>query len=709
MRKFLNNKKTLKSCRIFRMLATHAGRRHLSFHTPGHKVGRWDITELSFSDNLASPSGCIALAEEEIGQLKAKRVALKEVLDAEIAAGRIIVGSEPYYEMVDAIYDVDAAIDDTTASIEEFQNSINDITWDNFEKLLNRIGYVQSEINHVYDLMSDAKAVDDAGNWTDEGITALAMQAQAMEAAMYKSKQYGEAIEELEATRERYSEEEYVQKLNELTEGQWECIEAYEAAKDAIVDLNSTRIDAVKDGIQKEIEAYEELIALAKEELNAKKRLHDFEKQIGDQTRTISDLERQIAARVGSTDAATIAERKALEAQLLEAKEALNESYFDNAITAQEEALDDELNAYNAAKDAEIEALDVMLDNVETLVAESFDVILANTSVVVGQLNAISDQYGIDLSETLTNPWYEGGYAIDEYTGRFVDAGSAFTDELDRIKDKWEELRDQANEAAQAMLSAVDADVQSVTTHTSSKTEQTTQDTESSESSSHNGIWMDWDPSLPENQPINTDAPSTSTQTADRPAINDLVTVKPGTTQWARDGGNGYTMHSWVPGSQFYVRRIEDDDVLLSTTPNGANTGWVKLKDLVGYSKGTLGVPKDEWAWLDEIGEEIVLNAGPNGRLSYLTKGTSVIPADISENLMALGRLDPSEVLQRSKPNAANGMMITEPLSLDMSFGSLVHVDTVTEDTLPKLKSMIQSEFDNLMRSVNNGLKKYVR
>ncbi len=74
MRKFLNNKKTLKSCRIFRMLATHAGRRHLSFHTPGHKVGRWDITELSFSDNLASPSGCIALAEEEIGAiLGAKR------------------------------------------------------------------------------------------------------------------------------------------------------------------------------------------------------------------------------------------------------------------------------------------------------------------------------------------------------------------------------------------------------------------------------------------------------------------------------------------------------------------------------------------------------------------------------------------------------------------------------------------------------------
>ncbi len=48
--------------------------RHLSFHTPGHKRNGWDITELSYSDNLACPTGVIARAEEEIAQiLGAKR------------------------------------------------------------------------------------------------------------------------------------------------------------------------------------------------------------------------------------------------------------------------------------------------------------------------------------------------------------------------------------------------------------------------------------------------------------------------------------------------------------------------------------------------------------------------------------------------------------------------------------------------------------
>ena len=43
-------------------------KRHLSFHTPGHKRKGADITELSYSDNLFSPHGVIKAAEEEIAQ-----------------------------------------------------------------------------------------------------------------------------------------------------------------------------------------------------------------------------------------------------------------------------------------------------------------------------------------------------------------------------------------------------------------------------------------------------------------------------------------------------------------------------------------------------------------------------------------------------------------------------------------------------------------
>lgn len=68
MKNIFRNKKVLKDCKIYQMLRVHARRRHLSFHTPGHKVGRWDVTELSFSDNLACPRGPIAEAEKEVAE-----------------------------------------------------------------------------------------------------------------------------------------------------------------------------------------------------------------------------------------------------------------------------------------------------------------------------------------------------------------------------------------------------------------------------------------------------------------------------------------------------------------------------------------------------------------------------------------------------------------------------------------------------------------
>lgn len=69
MRRFLKNRKVLRQCKIYQMLSAGARKKHLSFHTPGHKVGAWDITELSFSDNLSAPTGCILGAERDLAKI----------------------------------------------------------------------------------------------------------------------------------------------------------------------------------------------------------------------------------------------------------------------------------------------------------------------------------------------------------------------------------------------------------------------------------------------------------------------------------------------------------------------------------------------------------------------------------------------------------------------------------------------------------------
>ena len=68
MRRFFQDKRTRKKCHIYKMLSAQKGK-HLSFHTPGHKQKGFDITELSYSDNLACPRGCIAQAEKDIAAI----------------------------------------------------------------------------------------------------------------------------------------------------------------------------------------------------------------------------------------------------------------------------------------------------------------------------------------------------------------------------------------------------------------------------------------------------------------------------------------------------------------------------------------------------------------------------------------------------------------------------------------------------------------
>ena len=46
-----------------------AQKRHISFHTPGHKRAGADITELPYSDCLVSPKGVLAAAERDVARI----------------------------------------------------------------------------------------------------------------------------------------------------------------------------------------------------------------------------------------------------------------------------------------------------------------------------------------------------------------------------------------------------------------------------------------------------------------------------------------------------------------------------------------------------------------------------------------------------------------------------------------------------------------
>lgn len=210
---------------------------------------------------------------KQISELEKKRDEMQAELDKQVEAGNIEVGDDEWYEMVTAISEVDTAIIEAKESVLEFQDSINEIHWERFDELISRFESIEKETENLIDILSNEKLVNDDGSWTDEGITTLGLYAQQMENAEMQAQAYQEEIDYLNENWQElgYTEEEYLEKLDELKSAQYDAIDSYHDAKDAIVDLNKERVDAIKNGIEKEIDAYEKLIETKKEELDAEK------------------------------------------------------------------------------------------------------------------------------------------------------------------------------------------------------------------------------------------------------------------------------------------------------------------------------------------------------------------------------------------------------------------------------------------------------
>ena len=76
----------------------------------------------------------------------------------------------------------------------------------------------------------------------------------------------------------------------------------------------------------------------------------------------------------------------------------------------------------------------------------------------------------------------------------------------------------------------------------------------------------------------------------------------------------------------------------ITTKPKSTGKGKGKGK---GKASGSHSLPTDAMYRINELGDELLIP--PTGNLAYLTKGTGVIPAHLTDNLMDLGRYNMSQ------------------------------------------------------------------
>ncbi len=398
----------------------------------------------------------IEQSKKQLNTLETEKTRLVEQLNEALTSGRVEKASDEWLSMINSISHVEGNILDCKTAIEEFDNELLNLNWQIFERVQTEFGNISSELQNLaglFDDFNEIKVSDGKGTWTKQAIATLGLYAQQYELARHQAGQYGEAIDKLnqDYAAGRYSATEYADKLADLVDGQWEAVNSAENLEDALYDLNKTRVDEEIKVIEDEIDAYKKLTDVQIKALDAVQSLHEYEQSIAEKTKTVTDIERQLAAMQNDNTSATVAKRKQLEEQLAEAKKALSEEEYQHSIETQKNALNEQYTAFEEERNKEIEALQLTLEDRETLIANSLETVKANAATVGEQIAMIAQEHGVIVSDAIISSWKSGENAIASY-GEVLSAGtSAFIGNIMGVQEYVYGLQSQANSTADSL------------------------------------------------------------------------------------------------------------------------------------------------------------------------------------------------------------------------------------------------------------------
>lgn len=372
--------------------------------TSGERIGKGYYSSLKEQSNL------------QLEQLYKERDVLNKQLSTAMSNG-VKYGSDEWKDMYSSIQNVDQAIIDTKNDIEGYNNSLRELDWTVFDDVIESIDTISNKLSNLLDLLKTDKVSGDFSGYSKDAITSMSLNAQKMQTANYVIEKTNKEIANLKASYNKgeLSVSEYTERLESLENTLWDNISTYNSAKEAIIEIAKARINEEVEAIEKVIEANNERISKLKEELQAEKDLQSYKRSLLEKQNDVSKLQAQINARMGSTDAETIAEREKLEQELADKLKEIKEMQEDQAYDDMMDSLDKEQTAFEEAQQKKIDTLNNSLEDTETLYNNMLNVIFNNTSITYNKLNELSKQYGFILEQNITSPWAKGNMSSNTF------------------------------------------------------------------------------------------------------------------------------------------------------------------------------------------------------------------------------------------------------------------------------------------------------
>ena len=357
-------------------------------------------------------------------------------------------GSDEWYEAQDALNGVYEAIQQDEQELAEFQKSINQLKFDRFDELLNKLGDITDETDFLIDMLDSDNLFDsDTGMITQDGITAIGLTAQNYDTYLAEAQKYKDAIADLN---EMYKNGEisltdYNSQLRTYQQGQRDSIKSANEAKKSLVAY-------VKQGLDAQNDALSDAIDKKKKLLETEKDLHDFQSKIADQNKNIAKIEKQIAALESDDSEENRKKLQQLKSNLQDAQKDREDTLYDRSIYDQEDSLDKMLE--NSKKQAE----DYLKDT-NKVFSDALTYVNANSSQVASNIEKIAKDTGYDISSYIVNAWEKSGNAVGNYASTLSSNVPGITAQLSLIASSWQSICDAADRAAEASAKYADTKV----------------------------------------------------------------------------------------------------------------------------------------------------------------------------------------------------------------------------------------------------------
>lgn len=574
--------------------------------------------------------------EAEIGQqqkivdnLSQKYIAMKRNFAQAVQDGTIVEGTEEYYEMQNEIDQVALSLKEAQNKVVEFQASIRDLKWEQFDQLQDAIGRITSESDFLIDLMSHKDMYDKDGNMTEQGLATMGLHGVNYNTYMAQADKYKEEMLKIsEELANDPNNQKLIDRKNELIDAQQQAILSAEDEKDSIKDL-------IQDGIDKQLDALDDLIDKYLDCLDSEKSLYEYRKKIGEQSEKIASLQKQLSSLQGDNSEENKAKLQKLKEDLKSAQDDMEETQYDKYISDQKKLLDELKQDYK-------KALDDRMDNVDVLISDAIASINSNSSNISQTLQTESKNVGYTLSGEMQTIWTSQSGIISQYGDDFSSKLTGVNSAIENVYNRQKDMIDAINAMAEKWIAKVDQMLQQPT-----KTEGVLEEVEqkpdkdnvaegnptpdppkvSDKDSIKDAVLVD--PDEPKKKPNKTNETKTGNGKAE---VGDKVTFSSGRYYEASDG-SGASGNMYL-GKKVKITRINKGSkypYAIDAT-DGTELGWVKLNQLKGYASGIMRVPNDQLAWTQEQGEEaIVRNDG--SILTPLSRDVSVLNADMTKNL----------------------------------------------------------------------------